>query len=98
MPLVRSVACHGRTILTRLFASCPPLNATNFNTTNPYQVFDRAVKRHQRDTAASKRQFNLIVDLGSGPGHFTKRLELDKVKKSIMIDSSSKKHHDSMSA
>ncbi len=53
MPLVRSVACHGRTILTRLFASCPPLNATNFNTTNPYQVFDRAVKRHQRDTAAS---------------------------------------------
>lgn len=50
MPLVRSV---GRTILTRLFTSCPSLNATNFNTTNPYQVFDRAVKRHQRDTAAS---------------------------------------------
>ena len=46
MTLVRSVT-YPRS-LTRLFAS-----ASNFNTINPYQVFDRRVKRHQRDVAAS---------------------------------------------
>lgn len=35
-----------------------------------------------------KRKFDTVVDLGSGPGHFSKLLETDKVKKSIMIDSS----------
>jgi len=33
-----------------------------------------------------KRNFETIVDLGSGPGHFSKLLEPEKVKKSIMID------------
>jgi len=33
-------------------------------------------------------QFKTIVDLGSGPGHFSKLLEPEKVKKSIMIDNS----------
>ena len=35
-----------------------------------------------------KRQFSTVVDLGASSGHFSKLLELDKVKKSIMIDSS----------
>ncbi|KAF9567410.1 S-adenosyl-L-methionine-dependent methyltransferase [Agrocybe pediades] len=35
-----------------------------------------------------KRSFATIVDLGSGPGHFTKLLETNKVKTSIMLDSS----------
>ena len=47
MTLVRSVTYPSGRSLTRLFASA------SFNTTNPYQVFDRRVKRHQRDVAAS---------------------------------------------
>ena len=35
-----------------------------------------------------KRSFNTVLDLGSGPGHFSKLLERDKVQKSIMLDSS----------
>lgn len=35
-----------------------------------------------------KREFNTVLDLGSGPGHFSKLLELDKTKKVIMVDSS----------
>ena len=35
-----------------------------------------------------KRDFNAILDLGSGPGHLSKLLEKDKVQKSIMLDSS----------
>jgi hypothetical protein len=35
-----------------------------------------------------KRKFNTVLDLGSGPGHFSKLLELKKTKKSIMVDSS----------
>ena len=35
-----------------------------------------------------KRKFETIVDLGSGPGHFSKLLEPDKTRKVIMIDSS----------
>lgn len=37
-----------------------------------------------------KRKFDTVVDLGSGPGHFSRLLEPEKVKKSIMIDSSGK--------
>ncbi|EKM79943.1 hypothetical protein AGABI1DRAFT_72662 [Agaricus bisporus var. burnettii JB137-S8] len=48
------------------------------------EVADRMMERF----LDIKRNFNSIVDLGSGPGHFTKLLEVDKVKKSIMIDSS----------
>ncbi|KAG6828657.1 hypothetical protein H0H92_007126 [Tricholoma furcatifolium] len=85
-------------------------------TVGPYQVFDRNVKRIQKDRAATreggarsrtvdyvrdevadrmmerfldiKRKFNSIVDLGSGPGHFSKLLESDKAAGSIMIDAS----------
>ncbi|KAF8625592.1 hypothetical protein AX15_005292 [Amanita polypyramis BW_CC] len=106
----------GLRTLTRSFTSCRSLNVPNFTTANPYQVFDREVKRRQRDVVASldggarsvtvdyvrdevarrlmerfmdiKHQFNTILDLGSGPGHFTKLLGLDKVRKSTMIDSS----------
>jgi NADH dehydrogenase [ubiquinone] 1 alpha subcomplex assembly factor 5 len=35
-----------------------------------------------------KRNFRTILDLGSGPGHFSKLLEVGKVQKSIMLDSS----------
>ncbi|KAF8969362.1 S-adenosyl-L-methionine-dependent methyltransferase [Flammula alnicola] len=35
-----------------------------------------------------KRKFGTVLDLGSGPGHFSKLLETDKVQKSIMLDSS----------
>lgn len=35
-----------------------------------------------------KRLFNTVLDLGSGPGHFSKLLERDKVQKAIMLDSS----------
>jgi len=35
-----------------------------------------------------KRNFGTIIDLGSGPGHFTRLLEPDKVQKSVMLDSS----------
>ena len=35
-----------------------------------------------------KRKFDTVLDLGCGPGHFSKLLEVEQVKKSIMIDSS----------
>ena len=33
-----------------------------------------------------KRKFSTIVDLGSGPGHFSRLLEPQNVQKSIMLD------------
>ncbi|TFK43842.1 S-adenosyl-L-methionine-dependent methyltransferase [Crucibulum laeve] len=48
------------------------------------EVADRMMERF----LDIKRNFDTIVDLGSGPGHFTRLLETDKVKKSVMIDSS----------
>ncbi|EAU84405.1 hypothetical protein CC1G_01401 [Coprinopsis cinerea okayama7 len=35
-----------------------------------------------------KREFNTVVDLGSGPGHFSRLLWPEKAKKAIMLDSS----------
>jgi len=35
-----------------------------------------------------KREFNAILDLGSGPGHFSKLLDPDKTKKVVLVDSS----------
>lgn len=35
-----------------------------------------------------KRQFNTILDLGSGPGHFTKLIRKDRAQKVVMLDSS----------
>ena len=35
-----------------------------------------------------KRKFGTVIDLGSGPGHFSKLLETDKIQKSVMLDSS----------
>ncbi|CAA7258586.1 unnamed protein product [Cyclocybe aegerita] len=48
------------------------------------EVADRMMERF----LDIKRKFGIILDLGSGPGHFSKLLELDKVEKSIMVDSS----------
>ncbi|KAF5364269.1 hypothetical protein D9756_000280 [Leucocoprinus leucothites] len=77
--------------------------APSFNTVGPYQVFDRNVKCMQRDGAASRNggEQSRLVDYVrdevahrmmerflARPGHFSKLLEPEKVKKSIMIDSS----------
>ncbi|KAI6163234.1 S-adenosyl-L-methionine-dependent methyltransferase [Pisolithus thermaeus] len=35
-----------------------------------------------------KKKFDTVVDLGCGPGHFSKLLEPDKTRKVVMIDSS----------
>ncbi|KAF8638562.1 hypothetical protein AX17_002105 [Amanita inopinata Kibby_2008] len=129
MPLQHAcrLSRYGLRRSTRFFASSALLNLPNFNTTSPYQVFDRQVKCLQKDRAANrdggacsmtvdylrdevadrlmerfldiKRKFDTVVDLGSGPGHFSKLLEQDKVKKTIMIDSSSAMlHRDPVSA
>ncbi|KAG5639689.1 hypothetical protein H0H81_005872 [Sphagnurus paluster] len=120
MYLTRIAHSHARCLIhTRRFASVssssPPPRSGKFG---PYQVFDRNVKRIQKDQAAArdggarsttvdyvrdevadrmmerfldiKRKFNTVLDLGCGPGHFTKLLELDKAKKSIMVDASEK--------
>ncbi|KAG6841820.1 hypothetical protein C0991_006227 [Blastosporella zonata] len=113
---------HRRVAHCRNFAaissSSPPHRT---GSVGPYQVFDRNVKRIQKDQAATreggarsrtvdylrdevadrmmerfldiKRKFNTVVDLGSGPGHFSKLLELDNTAKSIMIDASEKTLH-----
>ena len=36
-----------------------------------------------------KRKFNTILDVGSGPGHFSKLLETETTKKAVLLDSSS---------
>ncbi|KAJ7129262.1 S-adenosyl-L-methionine-dependent methyltransferase [Mycena epipterygia] len=48
------------------------------------EVADRMMERF-RDI---KRTFGTVLDLGSGSGHFTKLLEPERAKKSIMVDSS----------
>ncbi|KAF8646391.1 hypothetical protein AX16_007257 [Volvariella volvacea WC 439] len=50
------------------------------------EVADRLMERFMD----IKRTFGTVLDLGSGPGHFSKLLERDKVQKSILLDSSSK--------
>ncbi|KAI0254651.1 S-adenosyl-L-methionine-dependent methyltransferase [Lactifluus subvellereus] len=83
---------------------------------SPFKVFDRHVKRLQKDRAVAcdggncsrtvdyirdevanrmlerflasdiKRKFTSILDLGSGPGHFSKLLEIDRTQKVTMLD------------
>ncbi|PPR02664.1 hypothetical protein CVT24_002147 [Panaeolus cyanescens] len=48
------------------------------------EVADRMLERF----LDIKRNFGTMLDLGAGPGHFSKLLEKDKVQKSILIDSS----------
>ncbi|THV08196.1 S-adenosyl-L-methionine-dependent methyltransferase [Dendrothele bispora CBS 962.96] len=50
------------------------------------EVADRMMERLED----IKRKFATIVDLGSGSGHFTRLLDSETTKKSIMIDSSEK--------
>ncbi|GLB34112.1 putative S-adenosyl-L-methionine-dependent methyltransferase [Lyophyllum shimeji] len=108
----RLTQCRG---FAAVSSSNPPPRA---GTVGPYQVFDRNVKRMQKDRAATrdggvrsttvdyvrdevadrmierfldiKRTFSSVLDLGSGPGHFSKLLELNKTRKAVMIDSSEK--------
>ncbi|KAI8971083.1 S-adenosyl-L-methionine-dependent methyltransferase [Pilobolus umbonatus] len=84
------------------------------STPGVFQVFDREVKRLQKDRAASdadqsrlvdyvkdevaarvadrlldvKRDFNTVVDLGSGCGHIVKHVTKDMMKKLVMCDMS----------
>ncbi|KII95277.1 hypothetical protein PLICRDRAFT_48238 [Plicaturopsis crispa FD-325 SS-3] len=109
---------RGARSFAALSSSSPPPNP---NTVGPYEVFDRAAKRLQRDRAAAqnggassrmvdyvrdevadrmmerlldiKRKFNTILDLGSGPGHFSKLLDTDKARKVILLDSSEETLH-----
>ncbi|KAF9238808.1 S-adenosyl-L-methionine-dependent methyltransferase [Melanogaster broomeanus] len=53
------------------------------------EVADRMMERF----LDIKRKFDTIVDLGSGSGHFSKLLELDKTRKVLMIDSSKEALH-----
>lgn len=36
-----------------------------------------------------KRKFGTVLDLGSGPGHFSKLIEEGMTKKAVLLDSSS---------
>ncbi|KAI9574829.1 S-adenosyl-L-methionine-dependent methyltransferase [Boletus coccyginus] len=51
-------------------------------------VRDEVADRMMERLLDIKRRFDTIVDLGSGPGHFSKLLETNKTRKVIMIDSS----------
>ncbi|TBU28754.1 S-adenosyl-L-methionine-dependent methyltransferase [Dichomitus squalens] len=53
------------------------------------EVADRLVERMQD----IKRKFNKILDLGSGPGHFSKLLDSEITQKVLMLDSSEKLLH-----
>ncbi|PIL37539.1 hypothetical protein GSI_01233 [Ganoderma sinense ZZ0214-1] len=48
------------------------------------EVADRLIERMQD----IKRKFNTILDLGSGPGHFSKLLDSEITQKVVMVDSS----------
>jgi len=53
-------------------------------------VRDEVAERMMERLLDIKRKFDTILDLGSGPGHFSKLLEPDKTRKVLMIDSSGK--------
>ncbi|KAL1721685.1 S-adenosyl-L-methionine-dependent methyltransferase [Schizophyllum commune] len=53
------------------------------------EVADRLMERF----LDIKREFGSVLDLGSGPGHFSKLLEAPRVKKSVMLESSVKTLH-----
>ncbi|KAI0784858.1 S-adenosyl-L-methionine-dependent methyltransferase [Abortiporus biennis] len=50
------------------------------------EVADRLIER----LMDIKRRFNCVLDLGSGPGHFSKLLETETTDKVVMLDSSEK--------
>ncbi|KAI0677636.1 S-adenosyl-L-methionine-dependent methyltransferase [Trametes maxima] len=50
------------------------------------EIADRLVERFQD----IKRKFNTVLDLGSGPGHFSKLLDPETTQKAILLDSSEK--------
>ncbi|KAG9218694.1 hypothetical protein CCMSSC00406_0001192 [Pleurotus cornucopiae] len=49
---------------------------------------DEVASRMMERLLDIKRQFNTILDLGSGPGHFTKLIGKDRAQKVVMLDSS----------
>ncbi|KAH7909452.1 S-adenosyl-L-methionine-dependent methyltransferase [Hygrophoropsis aurantiaca] len=51
-------------------------------------VRDEVADRMMERLMDIKRKFDTIVDLGSGPGHFSKLLEPEKTRKVVMIESS----------
>ncbi|KAI0638589.1 S-adenosyl-L-methionine-dependent methyltransferase [Trametes polyzona] len=106
---------------SRGYASVSSSSPINPNSVGPFQVFDRNVKRMQKDRAAArdggarsrtvdyvrdeiadrmierfqdiKRKFNIVLDLGSGPGHFSKLLDSETAQKAVLLDSSEKLLH-----
>ncbi|GBE80109.1 S-adenosyl-L-methionine-dependent methyltransferase [Sparassis latifolia] len=53
------------------------------------EVADRMIER----LLDIKRKFNTILDLGSGPGHFSRLLEYETTNKVVMLESSEKLLH-----
>ncbi|TFK25919.1 S-adenosyl-L-methionine-dependent methyltransferase, partial [Coprinopsis marcescibilis] len=117
LPLRHHLGAIARRIQTRSLASISSNSSpTNPYSVGPYQIFDRDVKRMQKDRAAAlddgersrtvdyvrdevadrlmerfmdiKRNFGSVLDLGSGPGHFSKLLLKSKAQKTLMLDSS----------
>ncbi|KAI0758111.1 S-adenosyl-L-methionine-dependent methyltransferase [Fomes fomentarius] len=105
-------------VRTRSLASVSSSSPVNPNSVGPFQVFDRNVKRMQKDRSAVrnggqrsrtvdyvrndiadrlvermqdiKRKFNIVLDLGAGPGHFSKCLDPEIALKTVLLDSSEK--------
>ncbi|KAI0371520.1 S-adenosyl-L-methionine-dependent methyltransferase [Pilatotrama ljubarskyi] len=50
------------------------------------EIADRMIERFQD----IKRKFNTVLDLGSGPGHFSKLLDPEMTQKATLLDSSEK--------
>ncbi|KAL7282697.1 hypothetical protein ACG7TL_004171 [Trametes sanguinea] len=118
LPLVRRRLTALSSAHRRPYASVSSSSPVNPNSVGPFQVFDRNVKRMQKDRAAArdggarsrtvdyvrneiadslverfqdiKRKFHTVLDLGSGPGHFSKLLDAEQVEKAILLDSSEK--------
>ncbi|KAG0163244.1 hypothetical protein DFQ28_000226 [Apophysomyces sp. BC1034] len=97
----------------RQYATIPPNSPTGSGGAS-FQVFNRDVKRRQKERAALnveqsrivdylkdevaarvadrlldiKREFNTVVDLGSGCGHIVKHVDQNMMKKLVMCDMS----------
>ncbi|KAF5333099.1 hypothetical protein D9611_002682 [Ephemerocybe angulata] len=56
-------------------------------------IRDEIAERMMERFMDIKRSFNTVLDLGSGPGHFSKLLESDKAKKTVMLEMSGKTLH-----
>ncbi|KAI0065953.1 S-adenosyl-L-methionine-dependent methyltransferase [Artomyces pyxidatus] len=114
MLTTRAVQRASRILRHSRYLASVSSSSINPTSVGPFQVFDRNVKRLQKDRAAShdggersrtvdyvrdevaermierfldiKRNFNSVLDLGSGAGHFSKLLETEQTQKVMMLD------------